>query len=109
MDIEKIKNATKEQSHLDKLIRLVDSIAIIEYNGKDINGCKALCEYIKEQDLSIDIVKRVVLLGRRNRELGIIPIRHELKVAASRCRSKSTSIDCSIAGGIRDPCIVTDF
>lgn len=69
MDIEKIKNATKEQSHLDKLIRLVDSIAIIEYNGKDINGCKALCEYIKEQDLSIDIVKRVVLLGRRNREL----------------------------------------
>lgn len=69
MDIEKVKNATKEQSQLDKLIRSVDSIAIIEYNGKDINGCKALCEYIKEQDLSIDIVKRVVLLGRRNREL----------------------------------------
>lgn len=69
MDVEKIKEATKQLSNLDKLIQLVDNVAIIEYDGKDINGCKALCEYILEQNLNIEIVKRVILLGKRCREL----------------------------------------
>ena len=69
MDNKQIIEATKNLPALVDLIHSVDSIAIIEYNGKDINGCKALYEFISEQELDECIVKRVVLLGKRCREI----------------------------------------
>lgn len=47
-------------------IPLIDDIAILEYDGKDISGSMAVAKYLKELDFVTNKVKRIVLFGKAN-------------------------------------------
>lgn len=51
---------------LERLLPLIKDVAIIEYDGKNIDFSEAVKHYLHDKGLPDDIVKRIVLLGETN-------------------------------------------
>lgn len=66
MDSVDIINAFSACEELERLLPLINDVAIIEYDGKNIDFSEAVKHYLHDKGLSEDIVKRVVLLGETN-------------------------------------------
>lgn len=58
-----IDRAISYDVDLRKRIKEYSSIAIVEYNGKDISGSRAIAGFLKENCGSTAAVKRITLLG----------------------------------------------
>jgi len=69
MSIDNINDAISINKRLHDLLLLTDNIAIIEYNGSNIDGSKAIASYLDENDISTNAVSNIVLLGKKCKDL----------------------------------------
>lgn len=61
---EKIYSLIRNHDELTRLLPQISDITIIEYNNNDISGSLALSKYLAENDISTDVIKRIILIGR---------------------------------------------
>ena len=54
---------------LVRLLPLIKSISIIEYDGEDISGTSGLYEYMLSNELSINVVDRIIVCGKKSAKL----------------------------------------
>ena len=54
---------------LVRLLPLIKSITIIEYDGEDISGTTGLYEYMLSNELSINVVDRIIVCGKKSAKL----------------------------------------
>lgn len=66
MDSLDIINTFSGCEELERLLPLIKDVAIIEYDGKNIDFSEAVKHYLHDKGLPDDIVKRIVLLGETN-------------------------------------------
>lgn len=66
MDSLDIINTFSGCEELERLLPLINDVAIIEYDGKNIDFSEAVKHYLHDKGLPDDIVKRIVLLGETN-------------------------------------------
>ena len=59
----------KEDEGLTHLLPLIDDVAILEYDGRDISGSIAVSNYLKDNDINNEIIKRVVVFGKKDQNL----------------------------------------
>ncbi len=65
-----IHSLISQCEELARLLPLIESITVIEYDGENIEGSKGLYEYLDELDLfSIYVVHRVILCGKKTEKL----------------------------------------
>lgn len=69
MNIDIIKNTISESEQLNEMLLMMENIAIIEYNGMNIDGCEAISQYLDENNIERGVVKNIVLLGKKNRSI----------------------------------------
>lgn len=62
---EDIANAICCEKDLARMLSLIKDISIIEYDGANIEGCCAIAQYMKENNIETSFVSRIVLLGRK--------------------------------------------
>lgn len=73
MEIER-KNIIEVLSGDSELVRLlpsIDDLAIVEYDGKNIDCSCAIAQYMEENDIDVSIVNRIVLLGKKTSQKSI--------------------------------------
>ncbi len=49
---------------LSRLLPLIGGITIIEYNGNDVQGSKGLHDYFLDNELSVNVVNRIIVCGK---------------------------------------------
>lgn len=69
MSLDIINTAIHGSKQLDNLLHSTGNIAIIEYNGLNIDGCKAIATYMEHNDIPSTVVTNIVLLGKKCKEL----------------------------------------
>ncbi len=61
-----ISSLIAHHEELSRLLPFIKGIAIIEYDGDDIGASTGFYEYLLDNGLSIDVVKRIILCGRKS-------------------------------------------
>lgn len=69
MNIDIIKNTICESEQLNEMLLMMENLAIIEYNGVNIDGCRAIFAYLDANNIEKDVVKNIVLLGKKNKAI----------------------------------------
>lgn len=69
MNIDIIKNTICESEQLNEMLLMMENLAIIEYNGVNIDGCRAISAYLDENNIEKGVVKNIVLLGKKNKAI----------------------------------------
>lgn len=69
MNIDIIKNTIYESEQLNEMLLMMENLAIIEYNGMNIDGSKAISAYLDSNDIDKNVVKNIVLLGKKNKAI----------------------------------------
>lgn len=59
----------KEDEGLTHLLPLIDDVAILEYDGRDISGSIAVSNYLKDNDINNEIIRKVVVFGKKDQNL----------------------------------------
>ena len=54
---------------LVRLLPLVKSITIIEYDGDDVSGTTGLYEYMLSNELSVNVIDRIIVCGKKKEAL----------------------------------------
>ncbi len=54
---------------LVRLLPLIKGITIIEYDGEDIQGSTGLYEYMLSNELSVDVIDRIIVCGKKTEAL----------------------------------------
>lgn len=65
LNCEDIKDAITYEEELARLLPMIDDIAIIEYDGSNIDCSRAFAQYLDENGIDKAAVDRIVLLGSR--------------------------------------------
>ena len=66
MDTTNIINAICDEDELIRMLPLIEDIAIIEYDGRNIDGSCAIAQYMEDNFIDTSVVRRIVLLGKKN-------------------------------------------
>ena len=61
-----IRTLIARHEELDRLMHLIDNIAIIEYDGDNVEGSLEICNYLLDNGLSQNVVKRIILCGKKS-------------------------------------------
>ena len=64
-----IRSLISHNDELSRLLPLISGITIIEYDGENIEGSKGLYEYLLRNDLSVIVVNRIIICGKRTEKL----------------------------------------
>ena len=64
-----ISSQISHHEELSRLLPLIKGITIIEYDGDDIWASTGFYEYLLSNGLSVDIVNRIILCGRKSEKL----------------------------------------
>ena len=64
-----IHSLISHHDELSRLLPLISGITIIEYNGENINGSKGLYEYLIRNDLSVNVINRIIICGKKSEKL----------------------------------------
>lgn len=64
-----------KHEELSRLLPMISGITIIEYDGDDIQGSIGLHDYLSDNGLSVDIVDRIIVCGRRMTPDNIVKLR----------------------------------
>lgn len=68
-DYKNIIDAISGEEELIRQLSLIDDIAIIEYDGRNITGSCAIAQYMEENFIDTSVVTRIVLLGKKNTQM----------------------------------------
>lgn len=60
-----IYSQISQHEELSRLLPLMKSVTIIEYDGEDIQGCIGLYEYLTSEDLPVDVISRIIVCGKK--------------------------------------------
>ena len=66
-----IVDAISNEDELMRILPLIENIAIIEYDGSSITGSIAIAHILKKCGIGADVVKRVILLGKKSAETNL--------------------------------------
>ncbi len=69
MDAANIINAICDEEELIRMLPLIEDIAIIEYDGRNIDGSCAIAQYMEDNFIDTSVVRRIVLLGKKSPKL----------------------------------------
>lgn len=64
-----LNSQISRHEELARLLPLIKGITIIEYDGMDIDGSKGLYEYMLENGLSVDVIDRIIVCGKKTETL----------------------------------------
>ena len=64
-----INSQISQNEELVRLLPLIKSITIIEYDGEDISGTTGLYEYMLSNELSINVIGRIIVCGKKTEKL----------------------------------------
>ena len=64
-----IRSLISHNDELSRLLPLISGITIIEYNGENINGSKGLSEYLIRNNLSVNVINRIIICGKKSEKL----------------------------------------
>ena len=68
-ELSTISSQISHHEELSRLLPLIKGITIIEYDGDDIWASTGFYEYLLSNGLSVDIVNRIILCGRKSEKL----------------------------------------
>ena len=68
-ELSTISSQISHHEELSRLLPLIKGITIIEYDGDDIWASTGFYEYLLSYGLSVDIVNRIILCGRKSEKL----------------------------------------
>ena len=63
--IKSIVDAIANDAELVRMLPLMDDVAIVEYQGDNIDGCQAIANFMTAKGIATSVVHRIVLLGKR--------------------------------------------
>ncbi len=58
-----------QNEELVRLLPLIKGVTIIEYDGEDIQGSTGLYEYMLSNELSVDVINRIIVCGKNSEAL----------------------------------------
>ena len=64
-----IHTLISQHDELSRLLSLISGITIIEYDGENIEGSKGLYEYLLSNELTNNVVNRIIICGRKTEKL----------------------------------------
>lgn len=64
-----IRTLISQHGELSRLLPLISGITIIEYDGENIEGSKGLHDYFLSNELSTNIINRIIVCGRKTEKL----------------------------------------
>ena len=64
-----IHSLITKHEELSRLLPLISGITIIEYDGENIEGTKGLYEYLLSNELSVNVINRIIICGRKTEKL----------------------------------------
>lgn len=64
-----IHTLISQHDELSRLLPLISGITIIEYDGENIEGSKGLYEYLLSNELTNNVVNRIIICGRKTEKL----------------------------------------
>ena len=64
-----IHSLISQHDELSRLLPLISGITIIEYDGENIEGSKGLYEYLLRNDLSVNVINRIIICGKKTEKL----------------------------------------
>lgn len=89
IDINSIIDAISNEEELIRMLPLIDDVAIIEYDGTNIDGSCAIAQYMKDNYIDTSVVARIVLLGKKNTKM----IANESKLSELYPNAKITLVN----------------
>ena len=63
-ELEHIKGFISKCADLERMLPLITSVAIIEYNGEDITGSMEIARHYEEHGYSVNAIKKIILCGK---------------------------------------------
>lgn len=65
IDSANIINVLSDEKELTRLLPMINDVAVIEYDGRNIECSRAIAHYMENNGIDLSVVNRIVLLGKK--------------------------------------------